>query len=260
MTPVATRVVITGASSGIGRALAVEYARQGATLCLIARRKDLVDELAASLPVRTYTYAADVRDAAALLNAARDFTEHAGCPDVVIANAGVSAGTSTGHPGDNVVFQEILATNLTGLMLTFQAFLPGMVSRRAGVLVGIASVAGFRGLPGAAAYSASKAAVISYLESLRVELRDNDISVTTICPGYIASPMTAKNPYPMPFLMKADVAATKMVRAIEQRKRFYVLPWQMAVVGCALRALPRPVFDYLFAHAPHKPRRNGRGV
>jgi short-subunit dehydrogenase len=251
----ARKVIITGASSGIGKALALEYAGRGATLGLIARRADLLAQLAASLPVRSYTYAVDVTDARSLAAAATDFVARVGSPDVVIANAGVSAGTLTGLPADNAVFDEIMAINVTGMMLTFQPFVEALKLRREGVLVGIASVAGFRGLPGAAAYCASKAAAISYLESLRVELRGSGVSVVTICPGYIATSMTSKNPYRMPFLMDAGVAASKMATAIAARKRFYVLPWQMALVGWALRRLPRPLYDLLFARAPHKPRR-----
>jgi short-subunit dehydrogenase len=254
MAPART-VIITGASSGIGRALALEYAGRGATLGLIARRADLLAQLAASLPVRSYTYAVDVTDARALAMAAQHFVASVGSPDIVIANAGVSAGTLTGNPEDNPVFEEIMATNVFGMMLTFQPFVETMKRQREGVLVGIASVAGFRGLPGAAAYSASKAAAISYLESLRVELRDSGVSVVTICPGYVATSMTSKNPYRMPFLMHADVAAMKMAGAIAARKRFYVLPWQMALVGWVLSRLPRPLYDLLFACAPHKPRR-----
>jgi short-subunit dehydrogenase len=251
----ARKVVITGASSGIGRALALEYAGRGAALGLIARRADLLTQLAASLPVRSYTYAVDVTDARSLAMAAEDFVARVGSPDVVIANAGVSAGTLTGNPEDNAVFGEIMAINVIGMMLTFQPFVEAMKRQREGVLVGIASVAGIRGLPGAAAYSASKAAAISYLESLRVELRGSGVSVVTICPGYVATSMTSQNPYRMPFLMDAEVAASKMARAIAARKRFYVLPWQMALVGWVLRQLPRPLYDLLFARAPHKPRR-----
>jgi short-subunit dehydrogenase len=251
----ARKVIITGASSGIGRALALEYAGRGAALGLIARRADLLTQLAASLPVRSYTYAVDVTDARSLAMAAEDFVARVGSPDVVIANAGVSAGTLTGNPEDNAVFGEIMAINVIGMMLTFQPFVEAMKRQREGVLVGIASVAGIRGLPGAAAYSASKAAAISYLESLRVELRGSGVSVVTICPGYVATSMTSKNPYRMPFLMDAEVAASKMARAIAARKRFYVLPWQMALVGWVLRRLPRPLYDLLFARAPHKPRR-----
>jgi short-subunit dehydrogenase len=255
MTAPGQKVIITGASSGIGRALALEYAGRGATLGLMARRGDLLTQLASSLPVRSYTYVVDVTNAHSLAVAAADFTARVGRPDIVIANAGVSAGTLTGNPEDNAVFEEVISTNVIGMMLTFQPFVETMRRERSGVLVGIASVAGFRGLPGAAAYSASKAAAISYLESLRVELRGSGVSVVTICPGYVATPLTAKNPYRMPFLMDAAVAASKMAAAIDTRKRFYVLPWQMALVGWMLRRLPRPLYDLLFAHAPHKPRR-----
>ena len=249
------KVIITGASSGIGRALAVEYARREATLGLIARREDLLVQLAASLPVRSHTYAIDVTDARALAAAAVDFNAREGCPDIVIANAGVSAGTVTGFSEDNAVFEEVIRVNLTGMMLTFQPFVEAMRWQKNGILVGIASVAGFRGLPGAAAYSASKAAAISYLESLRVELRGSGISVVTICPGYVATPLTAKNPYRMPFLLDPATAASKIAAAIAARKRYYVFPWQMALVGWVLRRLPRPLYDQLFANAPHKPRR-----
>ncbi len=249
------KVIITGASTGNGRALALEYAARGATLGLMARREELLVQLASSLPVRSYTYAVDVRDARALEIAAQDFVARAGWPDIVIANAGVSAGTLTGEPTDNEVFEEVMATNLIGMMLTFQPFVEAMRRERQGILVGIASVSGFRGLPGASAYCASKAAAISYLESLRVELHGSGVSVVTICPGYIATPLTAKNPYRMPFLMDAKVAARKMVIAIDRRKRFYVLPWQMAIVGWVLLRLPRWLYDVLFARAPRKPRR-----
>jgi len=256
MTEAPLRVVITGASSGIGKALAHEYAKRGAALALIARRGDLLTRLADSLPVRSYTYTADVRDARALAGVAEDFIGRVGCPDVVIANAGVSAGTLTGNPQDNQVFEEILAINVTGMMLTFQPFVEPMKARKHGTLAGIASIAGFRGLPGAAAYSASKAAAISYLESLRVELTRSGVSVVTICPGYIATPMTGSNPYRMPFLIDVDVAAGKIAGAIARRRRLYVLPWQMAVVGWFMRRLPRPLYDSLFSRAPHKPRRS----
>ncbi|NIO43095.1 MAG: SDR family oxidoreductase [Burkholderiales bacterium] len=255
----ASSVVITGASSGLGRALAVEYARRGARLGLIARRGDALDELAKSLPTRCYCYRLDVRDAVALSAAAKDFNERVGCPDIVIANAGVSAGTSTTDPLDSAVFEQILATNLTGMMLTFSPFIDEMCRAKRGTLVGIASVAGFRGLPGASAYCASKSAAITYLESLRLELRNHGVKVVTVCPGYVDTPMTAGNPYPMPFLMPVDRAAVGIASAIARGKRFHVLPWQMALFGWLLRRLPRPVFDALFAGAPRKPRRISQG-
>jgi len=249
-------VVITGASSGIGRALAIEYARRGATLALIARRGKLLEELAGALPVPSYCYPLDVRDAGALSTAGQDIVARVGCPDVVIAGAGVSAGTLTADPADARVFDEILSTNVTGMMLSFRPFVDLMRARGGGTLAGIASVAGFRGLPGASAYCASKSAAITYLESLRLELRPVGVKVVTICPGYVATPMTAVNPYHMPFMMNADRAATDIANAIANGKRFHVLPWQMALAGWVLRRLPHSVYDALFTRAPRKPRRS----
>jgi short-subunit dehydrogenase len=145
-------------------------------------------------------------------------------------------------------------TNVLGMLYTFQPFLPAMLASRAGKLVGIASVAGFRGLPGAGAYCASKAGAIRYLESLRVELSGTGVQVITICPGYVATPMTAGNPYRMPFLVPVDNAARAIVRAIARGRRFYVLPWQMAWVGRLLSMAPRMAYDRAFARAKRKPR------
>lgn len=252
----AARVFITGASSGIGAALAREYAAQGATVGLVARRQALLDELAASLPGTHYTYALDVNDHAALARAADDFIARAGGADIVIANAGVSHGTITEHACDLPVFNTILATNVMATVATFSPFIAHMKERgTAARLVGIASVAGIRGLPGAGAYSASKAAVISYCESLRVELASTSIRVVTIAPGYIATPMTEKNPYPMPFLMPAGRFAAAAARAIATGDSYRVIPWQMGVVAKLLRMLPNAVYDRLFRRAPHKPRK-----
>ncbi len=253
----AQRVVITGASSGIGAALAREYARRGATLGLIARRRDPIERLAAELPGTHAAYAVDVRDARALRAAAEQFCARFGGADLVIGNAGVSVGTLTDRAEDEPVFREILDINVLGLFNTFQPFLASMRAAHRGTLAGIASVAGFRGLPGAGAYSASKAAAIAYLESLRVELRGSGVHVVTVSPGYVATPMTERNPYPMPFLLNVDEAARRIARAIERRKPHSVIPWQMAVVGGILRALPRPLYDRLFARAPRKPGRSG---
>jgi NAD(P)-dependent dehydrogenase (short-subunit alcohol dehydrogenase family) len=222
---------------------------------LFARRQTALDALKAELPVdRAVTLAGDVRDADALARAAAAFIARFGPPDNVIANAGVSRGTVTENADDLPAFRTVFDTNVLGIVHTFQPFLASMRATGRGTLVGIASVAGFRGFPGAGAYSASKAAAITYLESLRLELRGTGIAVVTICPGYIATPMTRENPYRMPFLLDADKAARLIARAIERRRRFYVLPWQMALVGCALRLLPRPLYDAAFAHAPRKPR------
>ena len=249
------RVVITGASSGIGTALAHYYLRKGATVGLIARRAEMLSEIAKSAIGRVEIYAADVRDVSAMQAAAADFIRRHGRPDIVIANAGISVGTMTQIAEDIETFQDVMDTNVIGMVKTFQPFIGAMRDARHGVLVGIASVAGYRGLPGAAAYSASKAAAISYLESLRVELSGSGVRVVTICPGYIATPMTAKNPYPMPFIMSADQAARKFAAIIDSGSSFAVTPWQMALVARLLRVVPNWLCDLALRKAPHKPRR-----
>jgi len=248
-------VFLTGASSGIGAALAQRYAQQGAQLGLFARRAEALHSIAAKLaPPPPAIYVGDVRDEAALRAAAADFTARFGAADIVIANAGIGRGTLTEFAEDNAVFRAILDTNVLGMLHTFQPFLPGMQAARRGKLVGVASVAGFRGLPGVEAYAASKAAAISYLESLRVELVGSGVEVITICPGYVATPMTARNAYRMPFLLSAERAAKQIARAIAAGRRFYVLPWPMRWVGRLLSILPRPLYDRALARAPRKSR------
>lgn len=253
------RVFITGASSGLGAALAREYAGQGAQLGLVARRADALQELLASLPNPELhqRYALDVTDHAALANAAADFLRAAGGVDIVIANAGVSYGTLTERDGDLPVFEKIIATNLLAMVATFSPFISAMQAQAAAGqrdlrLVGIASVAGIRGLPGAEAYSASKAAVISYCESLRIEMRRHRIRVVTVAPGYIDTPMTQVNSYPMPFLLPAHEFAARAARVIAAGRSYAVIPWQMHGVAWLLRLLPNWLYDAVFARAPHK--------
>lgn len=248
------RVFITGASSGIGAALARHYAVRGAVLGLTARHRGRLDDLVSSLSCECTAYVADVRDAVVMREAARDFLQKYGVPDIVIANAGVSRGTLTEHEEDLAAFRAILDINVIGMVHTFQPFLDAMKQQGSGILAGIASVAGLRGLPGASAYCASKAAAISYLESLRVELAPMGIHVSTICPGYIRTPMTDVNPYPMPFLLEADQAARKISRLIEHKRRYAIIPWQMALLGRAMQLLPAPVWDWVMRKAPRKPR------
>ena len=249
------KVFITGASSGIGEALAVYYAGLGATLGLAARRAEFLDGLNQRLGGQHACYALDVCDAPALHAAAVDFIGRFGAPDIIIANAGVSAGTLTECEEDLAVFRRVMETNVFGMAATFAPFIPAM--KAAGGekrLVGIASVAGIRGLPGAEAYSASKAAAIAYLESLRLEMRPYGIKVVTIAPGYIETPMTAVNPYKMPFLLPAEKAAERFAAAIKRGTTYTVIPWQMGFVAKVLRLLPNWLYDRLFAGAPRKPR------
>ena len=251
------RVFITGASSGIGKALAYEYAKQGAILGLVARRGDELQKLAAELRQQgnqTASYIADVREGKALQDAAQDFYSQFGTIDIVIASAGVSIGTLTEHAEDIQSFKTVMNINVMGLINTFQPFIENMIKQQHGQLVGFASVAGIRGLPGAGAYSASKAAAISYLESLRVEMQLHGIAVTTIAPGYIRTPMTDINTYKMPFLMDVEVAAAKFVKAIAAKRRFTVIPWQMGVIARCMRFIPPFLWDFIMRNAPHKPR------
>lgn len=248
------KVFITGASSGIGLALAAEYARRGAILGLVARRAEALADFARRSPnVSVSIYPADVRDAAALGRAAAQFIAQHGLPDIVIANAGISIGVATGY-GDLDAFREVMDVNYFGMVATFEPFAGLMAEAGRGTLVGIASIAGVRGLPGSGAYSASKAAALAYLESLRVEMRPRGVAVVTIAPGYIRTPMTAHNPYPMPFLMDAERFAAKAAQAIARKTRFAVFPWPMRIAASLLAALPRGLYDRLFEKAPRKPR------
>lgn len=251
----ALRVFITGASSGLGRALATSYAMRGAVLGLLARRDPELQHLARELATPCNVYCADVTDRRAVVDAAADFLARHGGIDIVIANAGVSIGTSGEAPDDITVLEELLDINVVGLANALQPFIAAMRAAGRGQLVGIASVAGYRGLPGSGAYCASKAAAISYLESVRAELYGIGVRVITICPGYIATPMTAANPYPMPFLMTAEDAAARTIRVIDAGRTYAVIPWQMAIAARVLRIAPNFVFDWLFARAPRKPRR-----
>ena len=248
-------VIITGASGGLGAALAHHYARSGTNLGLIARRNAELERFARDFPGRCAFHAADVRDSAAMRRAATEFMTRHGVPEVVIANAGVSIGTLTELPEDEQAFRDVFDINVIGMVNTFQPYIAAMRERGHGVLAGIASVAGYRGLPGSGAYSASKAAAISYLESLRVELRGSGITVITICPGYIGTAMTAHNPYRMPFMMTAAAAARKIAAIIARRKTYAVIPWQMAVVARLMHVLPRWIYDPLAAKSGRKPRR-----
>lgn len=247
-------VFITGASSGIGAALAAEFARRGATLGLVARRQAELDALAAALPGRHFVYAVDVNDSEALIAAAHSFDAAISGADIVVANAGISVGVKTEYREDLEQFKRVFDTNVLAMATTFHPFIAPMKARGRGTLVGIASVAGIRGLPGSEAYCASKSAVITYCESLRVELARAGVKVVTISPGFIRTPLTAKNPYGMPFLMDVDAFAQRAADAMIAGVRYRTIPWQMGVVTALLRAMPRWLFDRLMARRKQKPR------
>ncbi len=251
-------VFITGASSGIGLALAARYAKAGWRLALVARRtadmQAWVD--AQGLTATAAVYGADVALPETIVSAGQMCMATQGLPDVVIASAGISVGMDSAERADLDVMRDTFATNNTGLAATFHPFLRAMRQRGSGTLVGVASVAAIRGLPGHGAYCASKAAVVAYCESLRGECRRQGVRVVTLLPGYIATPLTAKNLYSMPFLMQADDFAEQAYRAISAGSSYHVIPWQMGVVAKLLRLMPNVLYDRLMARRGRKPRRS----
>lgn len=250
-------VYITGASSGLGQAMALEFYRQGWRLALVARRTEELARWAQEQGLeaaRWRIYGADVSQVESIVEAGRRCIAEQGLPDVVIANAGISVGMDSAIYEDLAVMQRLYATNNIGLAATFHPFIAPMNARRSGSLVGIASVAGIRGLPGHAAYCSSKAAVISYCESLRGECRPFGVRVTTIAPGYIDTPLTRRNRYHMPFLMSAESFARAAFRSIQAGHRFRFIPWQMGVVARVMRLLPDALYDRLLAGRPRKHR------
>jgi short-subunit dehydrogenase len=249
---------ITGASSGIGQALAARYAQQGWRLALVARRLPEMQAWADAQGLaaeRCRCYAADVSKIDSIVAAGQRCIAEQGLPDVVIANAGISVGIDSAVRADLDVLAETLALNNIGLAATFHPFLAAMRARGSGALVGVASVAAIRGLPGHGAYCASKAAVVAYCESLRGECRGSGVQVVTLLPGYVATPLTAGNRYGMPFMLSADVFAERALRAIAAGASYRVIPWQMGLVAKLMRALPNPLFDKLLAGRRRKKRR-----
>lgn len=254
-------VFITGASSGIGQALARRYAQDGWRLALVARRAADLSAWAQAqgwASERWRVYGADVAQVDSIVAAAQACLAQQGLPDVVIANAGISIGVDTAVRGDLQVMARIFATNNLGLAASFQPFIGPMRQRGSGTLVGMASVAGIRGLPGHGAYCASKAAVISYCESLRGELRGSGVRVVTLLPGYVDTPLTRGNRYPMPFLMAPEAFARRAQRVIAAGASYRVIPWPMGVAARLLRLLPNALFDRLLAGRPRKARQAGQ--
>ena len=257
-TPTAPLVFITGASSGIGQALAQRFAQAGYRLALVARRGAEMRAWADAMgypPDRCHIYSADLASIDSTVAAGTRCLAEAGLPDVVIANAGVSIGMDTAEREDLDVMAQTFALNNVGLAATFHPFIKAMRARGSGTLVGVASVAAIRGLPGHGAYCASKAGVVAYCESLRGELRGTGVGVVTLVPGYVDTPLTRHNTYAMPFLMQPGDFAEQAFAAITAQASYRVIPWQMGVAAKLLRLLPNPVFDRLLAGRGRKKRR-----
>jgi len=251
---------ITGASSGLGQALAWRFYQAGYSLALVARRTDATAAWAASrqlAPDRYRIYQADVSLTDSIVAAARTCLAQQGLPEVVLACAGISVGVDTQVRADLEVMAQTFATNNIGTAATFHGFVAKMRERGSGTLVGIGSVNGVRGFAGHGANCPSKAALISYCECLRLELRDSGVKVVTISPGYIDTPLTRRNAYRMPFLMPAERFADKAFAAIESQVSYRVIPWQMGWVAKLLRILPNWAFDRAFAGRARKPRNPG---
>jgi short-subunit dehydrogenase len=240
-------VFVTGASSGIGEALAIRLGERGARLALFARRADLLRALAGRIEARggrAIVLAGSVTQRGAVVDAVRRASDALGPVDVLIANAGIGAPTP-GVALDPVLATEIVEVNLVGALNSVSACLPSMLARGRGHVVAIASLAAFRGFPGSAAYCASKAGMRALFESLRVDLAPRGIRVTTVCPGYVDTPMVAASRSRMPFLQAADPSALRILRAIERGRREVLFPWQTVLLTRVLAALPAGLYDWI---------------
>jgi short-subunit dehydrogenase len=242
-------VMITGASSGIGKGIALEIAGRGAHLGLLARREDLLNEIVAEATpkgVKAVAVTADVRDIEAVREAADRVRGELGPIDILIANAGI--GTS-----DHAVrltpehAANVIGINVLGAVNSVAAVLPEMVESKQGRLVAISSLAAYRGLAKSAAYCASKAALSSYFESLRIDLRDSGVGVTIVHPGFIKTDLTAGREAKMPYLMELDYGVRKIVSAIEREKKSYAFPWQLATIVRAGLIMPTSMYDWIAA-------------
>ena len=238
-------VLITGASSGIGRAVGIQLARKGAAVGLLARRAEVLKQVAESIESsggRALALPADVTDAAAVREAVREMRQRFGPIDLLMANAGISVNTFVPDLCEKKI-AELMNVNVIGVVNSVAAVLPDMVNRGRGHLVGNSSLAAYRGLPKTAAYCASKAAVSSFLEAVRIDLRGSGVDVTIIHPGFIKTPLIA-NIRHTPYVMELDHAVNKIIRAIEKRKKRYSFPWQLATMARACKLMPTPMYDW----------------
>ena len=253
--------VLTGACGGLGQALARELIAGGARVALVGLNRTVLGELAALAPERCAIYTPDVSDGAAMAAMGTDWTGRSGVPDLVIANAGVAGGFDTERPEDLAVLRRMLEINLIGVAATFSPFLAAMkTGQRPGALVGVASVAGWRGLPGNGAYCASKAGLITYLQSLRAELRPTALTVHTVSPGYLRTALTAGNRFAMPGLLEPEVAAKMLLEGVATGREHLVLPRRTGWLARALALLPARVHDRILLSQPRKPRPGEAGA
>ena len=246
--------VLTGACGGLGQALARELLSQGADVALVGLHRPSLQALAALAPMRCAVYTPDVADSTAMQAMAADWMSRRGTPDLVIANAGVAGGFDTAEADDLAVLRRMLEVNLLGAATTFQPFVKAMRAQRRGALVGVASIAGWRGMPGNGAYCASKGGLIRYLESLRAELRSESIVVSTVSPGYLRTALTAGNRFAMPGLMEPEAAAKAMLAGIARGRTHIVLPARIGWLARLLNLLPGALHDRLLLGQPRKPR------
>ena len=255
------RAVITGACGGLGQSLARQLLGSGAQVALVGLNHPPLEALQALAPERCRIYTPDVSNAQAMQAMAADCLQHWGAPDLVVANAGVAGGFETSDPVDLAVMRRMLEINLLGVATTFQPFLQAMLdSQRPGALVGVASVAGWRGMPGNGAYCASKAGLIAYLQSLRAELRPTRLTVHTISPGYLRTALTAGNTFAMPGLLGPDEAARDLLRGVAQGREHIVLPRHIGWLSQALSLLPARWHDRILLGQPRKPRAHQAGA
>lgn len=249
------RVFLTGASSGIGEALAIAMARKGAILGLVARRREMLDNLAAECDAAggiARVYPCDVVDSSGLQNAADSFRAEFGHIDIMIANAGIGGNNREMRDYQPDAVKKLIDTNLLGATNAVYAVVPQMIQHGSGHLVAISSLAGFRGLPKSAAYSASKAAMTAFFESVRLDVASKGIDVTIIQPGFIKTPLTAGRESKMPFLMELEDAIPLFLKAIEKKKRFAAFPWQLATIVRAGKFMPSWLYDRIAGRARYR--------
>jgi len=228
---------VTGASSGIGAALVRELAARGCRVGASARRRERLEQLARECGADVLAVPADVTDREAMLTAAAAVEERFGPIELAVLNAGLGGRLPAGS-WDSALVRRQFDTNVMGTVYGIEAVLPAMRRRRSGAIVGLASVAGYRGLPRSEGYAATKAAQIHMLESLRIDLRPHGIEVVTVCPGWVRTELTATNSFPMPFILEADDAARRICRGIEKGKAEIVFPLPMMLGMKAVRLVP----------------------